>query len=270
MVNRHSHLLKMLLTLVVTIPVMLSAKAQTTPIYIPQYHYIHTTPSEPWRGHSLLSLHAGSGFFQEPSFDDFTLSDYSPTLPFYFSLRYAGEKYIANRIFWGWHSEGAFQSFGFNYSFDGDKHHVFLDDGTSSAGHTVHRSSSLWTLNLEERLLFGVDLSYYFSLNLSAGIYCQLLTGGSTDTWFTHKVTGSDTPTDKQGSGHSIFSFGVGFSTQIELLYYITDNFFASCAVKANISTSDTPYSDAFTANQYSFLLGIGYKAYSNRHHDEE
>lgn len=245
--------------------------SQRAPIYIPQYRYNYTpTPSGPWLGHSLFSVHFGTGLFQSPSFESLTHSGYSPSLPFSISVRYAGEKYFANRFFWGWQSEGIFNHLGFDYTLDGDQHQHTLSNGTSSSGHFIHQSASFWAITLDERVSIGFDLSYYFSLNLSAGFYVQLLSGGSTDTWFTDKATGADTPVDHHSHGISFLSFNTGLSAQLELIYYITDNLFASCAAKAHFNTSNVIFSNASNLNQYSILIGIGYKSYSNRSHKDE
>ena len=70
--------------------------------------------------------------------------------------------------------------------------------------------------------------------------------------------------------GISFLSFNTGLSAQLELIYYITDNLFASCAAKAHFNTSNVIFSNASNLNQYSILIGIGYKSYSNRSHKDE
>lgn len=240
------------------------------PIYIPQYRYYNTGPSEPWRGHRLLSFHVGAGLLGTPSFDTLSHSNLSSRHPFAAVLRYAGEKYFARRFFWGWQSEASFNRSSIEYTLDGDQYRTNLNDGTASTGQWVHFSSSLWSLALEERITLGFDISYYFSLNISAGIYYRFYSNGTKEFFFTDKSTGVDSPSEKANVKTSFFNSGMGFSTQIELLYFLTDNIFASCSAKAYFSSGDVLYDTPQNISKYAILLGIGYKSYSNRHHDDE
>lgn len=241
---------------------------QRPPIYIPQYHY--NTSTEPWRGHSLVSFHVGTGFLGTSAFDTLSYSDVSSRHPLTASMRYAGEQYFANRFFWGWQSELTFNRMGLNYTFDGDQHLTNLNLAGSSVGKIVHQSQSLWNLALEARIAFGYDISYYFSLNLSAGVYSNLFSRGTSETWFTDKATGTDTPAEERHVGHGLFDFNFGLSAQLELLYYITDNIFASCAAKVTSAFGNTPFESAQNLNRYALLLGIGYKSYNHRHQQED
>lgn len=235
---------------------------QRPPIYIPQYHYNNPTPTEPWRGHTLVSFHVGTGFLGTPSFDTIANSDFSSRHPLTASVRYAGEKYFANRLFWGWQSELSYNRMGLDYILDG-----------SSV--EVHQSQSLWNLALDARIAFGYDISYFFSLNLSVGVYCTLLSRGTSETWYTDKTTGIVTPVEKQNLRHGLFDFNFGLSAQLELLYYITDNIFASCAARVNsafgnTAFGNTPFESTQNINRYALLLGIGYKSYNHRHQEDE
>lgn len=235
---------------------------QRPPIYIPQYRYNNPTPTKPWRGHSLVSFHVGTGFLGTPSFGTLSCSDFSSRHPLTASVRYAGEKYFANRFFWGWQSELTYNRMGLDYILDGPSVEV-------------HQSQSLWNLALDARIAFGYDISYFFSLNLSVGVYCTLLSRGTSETWYTDKTTGIVTPVEKQNLRHGLFDFNFGLSAQLELLYYITDNIFASCAARVNsafgnTAFGNTPFESMQNINRYALLLGIGYKSYNHRHQEDE
>lgn len=258
---------KALFAILLALFATLTAQAQSIPIYTPVYHPVTTIPSKPWYGHSLLSLHIGTGFTGSAYSDSLSHSDPSFRFPFTAALRYAGEKYFAQQFFWGWQSELSFNRLKLDYTRDGDQELTYLDDGTPSSGQIIHYATSFWSLAIEERLSVGYDLSYYFSLNLSAGVYCLLYSGGSSRIHFTDKTTGLPSPSEKSGN-NSFLNLGLGFCPQLELLYFLSDNVFLSCTAKAHLAPSLALFNSIYNTDNYALLLGIGYKSYNNHSHD--
>lgn len=244
-----------------------TGRSQTVPhyIYIPQYIHVPSGPAKPWEGHSLLSLYAGTGSFSRPDDGPYHVSDYSPRTPFAIGIRYAGEKDFAKVFFWGWYGGMDYHRFGYNFTYDGQYPTFSFPDHTTSAGHDVLTDRTAWDFSVEEGIVIGGNISRSLSLNLSAGLFIDLLGGETTRRTFVNRTTGLVTyEYENRELASSLFSF-IGFSLRTELRYFFSGPCFVSLAASTRLSIRSHSFEEVLGVNHYSLLLGVGYKAFNKK-----
>lgn len=245
----------------------LMAQSQVIPhyVYIPQYYSIPSGSVTPWQGHSLVSLHAGTGVFDKPDGKYCGILDYAPHVPFDLAFRYAAEKDFATHFYWGWHSEIAFQRYGYDFTYNGDSMPSYSSNGTFSGGHNVDATHNIWTLSVDEGLLLGCNIGQSFSVNASAGFFFSRLGNCSITRRFVDRTTGA--VVDEYSDNHiSLFDFSsIGFSFRAEVQYFFSGCFFASLAGKVRVAVHEGSFDDPGSVNHYSLFLGVGYKTFRKK-----
>lgn len=244
-----------------------TGRSQTVPhyIYVPQYIHVPSGPSKPWVGHSILSLHAGTGFFTRPDDGPYTVSDYSASAPFALSLRYSAEKDFAKTFYWGWYSGMNFYRYGLRFTYDGQSPLFYFPDNTSSAGHDVKSDRTIWAFSIEEGIVAGCSFTRALSLNLSAGLFLDLLSGDKNSLTYVNRTTGLVAYQCEDNGASASFKSLLGFSLRTELRYFVSGPCFVSLAVAARLRVHPGTLEDPLGTNQYAFMLGVGYKAFNKK-----
>ncbi|MBR1765538.1 MAG: hypothetical protein IJ745_00685 [Bacteroidales bacterium] len=215
-----------------------------------------------WNGNYILSLHAGTGFFDAPDYDPASVSRFSAHTPLFLSLRCSGEHYLAHRFFWGWQGAVDYSRLAYDYRLDGDSPDLPLGFATPTAGSWLDCTTRHWALGYEQRLSIGYDISYAFSLNLSVGIGAQLLSRSNSSAQRIDKATAAIADIDPFQPSPSLFAFDLAATAQLELLYYFSSSLVASCAAKVNFGAKGGDLSTPSNPRSYALLLGVGYKFY--------
>ena len=257
---------KVFLPFVVALLATLSALAQSTPhyVYIPQYHYVPTATSEPWNGHSVLALHVGTGILPKPSFD-VEPTVYTPHAPFSLSLRYAGEKNISDRFFWGWHSNLSFFRLKYDYTLDGNASPITSLNGVSSLGCNLENQIFAWSLAVDESFSIGYAFNRRLDISVAAGVSANLLSGGHQTTSYVNRTTYALLDEEESRNNSLLGFLGIAFLMRSEVRYFFSDNFFLSLEGQFRLSSKEYMAEAPCPFSRYGVMLGVGYKAFRKK-----
>jgi hypothetical protein len=255
---------KTLLTAALMLLLALVAQSQTVPhyVYIPQYYPVPSGPLEPWRGHSLLALYAGTGFFSQPSSDSFSTTYYSALTPFNIAFRYSGEKDFSKKFFWGWLSEMSYYRYGYDYTCDGDSVVYHITESLTSVGHDVEQTEKLWTFSVEEGVLLGFNINRALSVHLTASLYFDVVSGHYSHIRYVNRTTGLVSGEGENDDFDASLFSTFGFTFRAEMRYFFSGPYFVSLAAKARLSAHSSSFDDPLGVNHYSLMLGVGYRAF--------